>query len=66
MLAGPHVGDLPTWISAADINADGLIDLLVTNRRDRTVSVLVNRLELSPAVLGCLLAIPGGRVYLPG
>jgi hypothetical protein len=36
-------GDLPEWLVAADFNADGVLDLAVTNRGGDSVSVLLGR-----------------------
>lgn len=36
------VGDLPKWLAAADINADGWIDCASANSISRTASVLLN------------------------
>lgn len=38
-------GDAPTSIAAADVNGDGVPDLLVTNKGDGTVSAFLNETE---------------------
>jgi hypothetical protein len=39
--SAPSTGNVPSAIAAADINSDGLIDLVVVNQSDNTVSLLM-------------------------
>lgn len=36
------IGSAPTWGTSADLNGDGMADLIVTNWNDGTVSILMN------------------------
>jgi CSLREA domain-containing protein len=58
----PAVGSLPSAAATADLNADGNLDLIISNRNSGTVSVLLGNGDgtFQPQKLFTSLAIPWG------